>query len=100
MNALTVRLTNSIIGKALVETANESYEKRIDKMLSNSFDNVIKAIKTYKATRCNKSNGFFATDAIKYFDSKLEKEHEKEWAEIEDICDDNWYKVVEKFCIW
>ena len=98
MNA--VRLTNSIIGKVLIESANETYEKRIDKMLSNSFDNVIKAIKTYKATRYNESDGFFATDAIKYFDSKLEKEHEKEWSEIEDICDDNWYKVVEKFYKW
>ena len=98
MNA--VRLTNSIIGRALVESAHEAYEKRIEKMLSNSFNYVIESIKTYKATRYNKSDGFFATDAIKYLDSKLEKEHEKEWAEIEDICDDNWYKVVEKFYKW
>lgn len=100
MNTNTVKELNNIIGRALIECANESYVRRISTMLSRPFDEVIESIKLYKKTRYNKANGYFADEAIRYFDSKLENEHEEVWVEIEDTCDNDWYEAVNKFYRW
>ena len=88
---------NRIIGKVLVEIAHETYLERIEVMKTRPFDEVIEAIKNYKETRYNKASGYFASEAIRYFDEKLEKEHNEIWLEIEDTMDDNWFKAIEQF---
>lgn len=92
----TIKL-NKAIGKALVEVAHEAYEKRIERMKSRPFDEVIKSIKTYRKTRYNKANGYFADDALRYFDERLEKEYEEIWLEIEDVADADWFDAIERF---
>lgn len=95
MTTDTIRKFNSIVGTALVAAANEAHEIRISKMLERPFDEVINAIKVYKETRYNKANGYFADEAIRYFDNKLEIEHEDVWMDIEDTCDTDWFKAIE-----
>lgn len=92
----TIKL-NKAIGKALVEVAHEAYEKRIERMKSRPFDEVIKSIKTYRETRYNKANGYFASDALRYFDKRLEEEYEEIWLEIEDVADVDWFNAIERF---
>lgn len=92
----TIKL-NQIIGKALCEAAHEALENRIKTMKSRPFDEVVEAIKTYKETRYNKANGYYATDAIKYFDKELEVEHTEVWLEIEDTMDSDWFEAIEIF---
>lgn len=100
MSTNTVKELNNIIGKALVECANEAYLRRISTMLSRPFDEVIESVKSYKKTGYNKANGYFCDDAITYFDRKLENEHEDIWMDIEDTCNSDWYEAVDKFYRW
>ena len=88
---------NKVIGKALVEVAHEAYEKRIERMKSRPFDEVVKSIKTFKETRYNKANGYFADDALRYFDKRLEEEYEEIWLEIENDADVDWFNAIERF---
>lgn len=92
----TIRF-NKIVGKALKRAAHEAYERRIETMKSRPFDEVIEAIKNYKETRQNKANGYFANEAIRYLDEKLENEYTELWLEIEDTCNNEWFEAIEKF---
>lgn len=86
---------NQIIGKALVETANEAYWKRIESMKARPFYEVVEAIRNKESQ--NKANGYFVTDAIRYFDERLEKEDEENWLEIEVEANDEWLEAIEQF---
>ena len=89
----TIRL-NQIIGKAMREAAHEAHLQRIESMKARPFDEVVTAIKNKKITGQNKANGYFVSDAIKYFDDRLEKEYEEIEAEAETA---EWFKAIEKF---
>lgn len=97
-----LKLPRTVTLEPLIKSEMDEYEERIEKMLSNSFNYVIESIKTYKATGNNKFNGFFGSDAIRYFDYKLYKEHKKEWGGDNwcKPCTTKWYKKVEKYCRW
>lgn len=97
MKTNTIRKFNSIVGRALIKSAHEAHDFRISKMLERPFDEVINAIKIYKESRYNKANGYFATDAISYFDKKLENEQENVWLNINEICDLDWFNAIETF---
>lgn len=86
---------NQIIGKALVEMAHESFLRRIEAMISRPFDEVVEAIKNHE--KQEKANGYFVSDAIRYFDARLEKEDEETWLEIEEDANDEWLKAIEQF---
>lgn len=90
----TIKL-NRTIGNALIELAHDAYLNRIEAMKSRPFDEVIAAIKN--RNNQNKANGYFASEAIRYFDKKLEIEDEETWLEIEDTCNDDWFAAIEKF---
>ena len=88
---------NQIIGQALREVAHESHLKRIERMKSRPFDEVVEAIKTLKKTGYNKANGYFADESLWYFDGLLEKEDNETWLEIEEEASDEWFKAIERF---
>lgn len=90
------------ITETLIKSEVDEYEKRIEKMLLNSFDYVIECIKIYKARGISDFNGFLGSDAIFYFDYKLNVvykvyRNDTDWCK---PCSDKWYKLVEKFCKW
>ena len=97
-----LKLPRTVTLEPLIKSEMDEYEERIERMLSSSFNYVIESIKTYKATGNNKFNGFFASDAIRYFDYKLNVNYKDEWENNKwyKPCTDNWYKRVEKFCKW
>ena len=78
------------------EAAFEAHSERIESMKARPFDEVITAIKNKKITGQNKANGYFVSDAIKYFDDRLEKEYEEIWSEVEAETAE-WFKAIEKF---
>lgn len=96
MKANVIIKLNQTIGKALIETAHEAYLKRLNAMFATPFDEVIESIKNRKALK-NKGNGYYISEAIWYLDKLLETEYEEEWIEIEDTCDGDWFKAIEKF---
>lgn len=87
---------NQVIKKALHEAAHEAKLKRIETMKTRPFDEVIQAIKNKQATGQNLANGYFVTDAIFYFDERLETEYEEIWLEV-DINENNWFEAIERF---
>ena len=88
---------NQIIGGALREAAHEAYLERIERMKARPFDEVIEALRTLKETGHEKAAGYFATDALRHLDERLEKEDTETWLEIKDDLDADWFKAVEQF---
>lgn len=86
---------NKIIGKALRETAHEAYLARIKNMLARPFDEVVQAIRNHNFQ--NKGNGYFVSEAIRYFDNRLETEYENIWYQIEDTASEDWIEAIEIF---
>lgn len=87
---------NQIIGKALVEAAREAHDERITKMKERPFDEVIEAIKNRSTAKCNLVNGYFLTEAVSYFDKRLETEDNETWYEVE-VEDNDWFEAIEQF---
>ena len=87
---------NQVIGKALRETAHEAHSARIESMKARPFDEVVTAIKNKKITGQNKANGYFVSDAVRYFNDRLEKEYEEILSEVEAETAE-WFKAIEKF---